>query len=610
MEKSIIVEPVNASILATLTHQVLPTATYPRQLVRLYYGEEDFSSYVISLTFEGTSAHITCEIPLSYANRHDRSAPLQHLWGQPLRGDTDVGEQFDARSAYGTGFSVTSGPGFEGSGYRLTITSDHWCLTRTPPLLWAGQLDGDLPEGPGNLNLQIGTLEDGYSSSTAHFGLRGAKWTYYLLKKERRGPHHTLVVDTAGQTLDYGLLHSELRILSYCVGQPLRCGLLVGLAAGGETVAYLGGTYGYSRLQANYEMTPVPREVFQPWFTLLFQRLTSYLHEKSPAAREEMLHEAITLSVEAAAEINNTSREVKALLACLALARWFVGSEVSLVHSPTKWDRWVRDSRPLHQHAGPGHELLLQARVEKAALPGPVELVQLALHVAQLPPEPELLDAVRTSSRLAAGQVISVTFAESHPRCLYLRSLCAGLLATAVGYHGPVADWQAYQPRWYPDQSSSPWFPVDLTVKPLRFVGVAAEQVPTTRPFDFWPVFERPVVPANSLVALAEVFARSLAARAKEQVRARVLPLPVFDLQEPRLYDFVLESVPVPLATTVLFTLRQAGAQAPLDVVGWEEEIPPITDERELLRFLGHVARAIRTRHAVERLLLLVPEAS
>lgn len=610
MEQSFTVEPNKASLLAILSSYIIPTTTYTRQLVSLHYGEEDFSSYVVSLTFEGTSALITCEVPLSYASQHNRSAPLQHLWGEPLRGSTDLGEKFDARAAYSVGFSVTSGPGFEGSGYRLTITSDNWALTRKKPVLWAGRLEGNLPEGPGNLNLQIGALTTGSSSSHSHFGLLGAKWTYYLLKNERRGLHYTLVINTAEQELDYGLLHSELRILSYCIGQPLHCGLLVGLVAGGETVAYAGGAYGYDRLQANHEMAPVPREIFRPWFTLFFQRLTTHLAESYPAERKEMLHEAMTLSVEASAEVSNTSREVKTLLACFAAARWFIKGETTLVRSSDKWSRWVSDSQPLHRHALPGRQRLLQARVEAASLPGPVESIQLALKVAHLTPEPALLEAVRVSSQLTSGQVISTTYAESQPRCLCLRSLCAGLLATAVGYHGPVADWHTHRPRWYSEQSVSPWFPVDLAIQPPQFVAAAPEQTPNARPMDFWPVFERPTVPEGSLVALAQAFARSLASRASEQVRARVLPLPVFSPQEPRLYDFVLESVSVPLATTVLFTLRQAGLQAPLEVLGWEDELLTISDERILLRFLGQVARATRTRHAVERLLLLAPDSN
>jgi len=613
LEQFIVVEPTQARLLATIDGHTIPAATYPRQLLALHYGDEDLTPYAVSLTFEGISAVIACELPLSYAtqNNRDRGAPLLHLWSQPLRGRTELGEAFEARAAYSVGMTAVSGPGLEGSGTRVTVRADDWHLARAQPCLWAGSLVGDLPEGPGNLHLRIGTPHTGGSMSRGHFGLVGSRWTYFLLKKGKRRPHHTLVVDTAGQALDPVLLGSELRVLSYCLGQPLHCGFLVGLDAHGETVAYAGGEYGFLRLRPNHEFPPVPQEYFRPWFTLLFQHLTQHLEVPQLRARNEVLYEAITLYVESAAEINNTSREVKALLACLAVAHWFVGPAPGLVAAPAKWARWVRTSPIVRAHAQEGRAELLRTRLEVAAQPGPVELLHLALAEAGLAFPQELREAVQMSSQLATGQVVgAIAYADSQPRCLHLRTLCAGLLATAVGYRGPVAEWDAPRSRRPTGETRSDgWFPTDPAVRPPQFVAEATEHLAATPLVELWPTFERPVVPAGSLVQLLENFARSLASRAGELVRARVVPLPVLDPEAPRLYDFVLESVPVPLASTVLFTVQQAGPGAPLAVLSWDEEGPVIADERALAQFLGQVARAPRTRHAVERLLLLAPDA-
>lgn len=235
----------------------------------------------------------------------------------------------------------------------------------------------------------------------------------------------------------------------------------------------------------------------------------------------------------------------------------------------------------------------------------------MALQRAQLPLEPKLLGAVGVSSQLAAGQLVGVNYPESQLRCLCLRALCAGMVAVAVGYAGPLAGWNTTLGKHLGNKvADTDWFPVDSTVRPLQFVAHAASRLPTAKLTELWPTFERPTVPEGSLVNLIENFARNLASRTGEQVRARVVPLPVFDVEEPRLYDFVLESVLVPLASTVLFTVRQAGQQVPLDVLSWDEEVPVIMDERALTHFLGQVARADRTRHAIERLLLLVPSSS
>lgn len=606
MEQTIAVEETKAQLLATIEGHAIPSSTYPRKLVKLQYGTEDLTSYAVSLSFVGTGVVIICQLPADYAHQPtiDRADPLQHLWGEPLTGVTDLGETFGARAAYSLTFT------FDGGGYRVTVSAEDWQLVRESPCLWAGQLTGGLPSGPGNLNLRIGT-DYNASYSRSHFGLLGARWTYFLLAKGKRKLADTLVIDTKGEAFDSIVLNGELLALSYCLGHPVQCSFLVGLDAYGETVAYAGGNYGFDRLQPNHDFAPVPRAHFQSWFTLLFRHLTRTLAAHRFKKRSEFLYEAIKLYVESSAEVNNTSREVKALLACLTVARWFGEQPPLLVQSPTKWKRWATTSQVLRTQAAEGYEELLRARVAAASQLGPVEIIHMALQRAQLPLEPKLLGAVGVSSQLAAGQLVGVNYPESQLRCLCLRALCAGMVAVAVGYAGPLAGWNTTLGKHLGNKvADTDWFPVDSTVRPLQFIAHAASQLPTAKLTELWPTFERPAVPEGSLVSLIENFARNLASRTGEQVRARVVPLPVFDVEEPRLYDFVLESVLVPLASTVLFTVRQAGQQVPLDVLSWDEEVPVITDERALTHFLGQVARADRTRHAIERLLLLVPSSS
>lgn len=181
MDQIITVEENKAQLLATIEGHTIPSSTYPRKLVKLQYGTEDLTSYAVSLSFEGTGVVIICQLPADYAHQAtiDRADPLQHLWGEPLTGVTDLGETFDARAAYSLTFT------FDGGGYRVTVSAEDWQLVREPPCLWAGQLTGGLPSGPGNLNLRIGT-DYNASYSRSHFGLWGPAGRIFCWQKAKR----------------------------------------------------------------------------------------------------------------------------------------------------------------------------------------------------------------------------------------------------------------------------------------------------------------------------------------------------------------------------------------------------------------------------------------
>jgi hypothetical protein len=594
-------------LLASIDERAIPLSTYPRQLRTLRYGDEDISSYAINLTFEKEKAKLACVLPNAYINEEhiDSRDALKHLWGARVVATTDTGEVFEAEYGYCTNRSFNFAS--DGGGQRVSILAREWQLIRTTPLLWAGRLDGSFPHGLGNLDLRVKT-KDGSFHSRSDFALKGARWTYYLLARdEKRKKPNTLVIDTGGEKLDHHLLNNELQVLSYCLGQPLSCSFFVGLDIDGQSVAYAGGSYGFDRLRPNHYFSPVPRDVRTPWFIAFFQAITQKLAQLEDESRKQALYETINQSVESSSEINYISREVKATLACLAISRWFAGNITSLVKAPADWDKKIASSNILYPLATLGQEELLLSRVLAASRPGPIELIQLALREARLQPNQDLLDAVIQSSVLLSGQTFATNYKDSQSRCTRLRTLCAGLMATAVGYKGPLAGWESEEPEWVGEGITTTWIGVDPTTQPPYFTARVIELLPTANAVELWPTFQRPAIPKTSLVSLVENFALNLASRTDEQVRARILPLPFFNSDEPRLYDFILESARQPQANTVLFTIRQDSENAPLDILSWDEDVDTIKDERALTSFLAMVALAPRTRHAVERLLLVAP---
>ncbi|UOG76817.1 hypothetical protein MTX78_09500 [Hymenobacter tibetensis] len=596
-------------MIASIEGRAIPSSTYPRQLSELHYGSENLSPYAISLTFSNETATLACVLPKDYISQAhlDKTDPMAHLWGQSLVATTDTGEKFEARQGYCTHQSIIFAS--EGGGRRISITAREWQLTRHKPHLWVGRLAGTFPQGIGNLNLRVEIEDRGSSFSLTNFVLKGSRWTYFLLRKnDKKKTDNTLVIDTNGGDIDHILLNNELQILSYCLGQPLYCNFLVGLDEEMQSVAYAGGDYGFERILPNHNFSPVPRDSNKPWFTVFFQAITQQLAHLEELSRKQTLFETITLSVESSAEVHYISRETKAVLACLAAARLFVKDEVNLTSlSNDEWAIWIKENNALLSVAAEDTKDLLLSRVLSANEPGPVELTILALKMASLPLNPDLIQAIAESSVLLSGRSFETSYKESDNRCRRLRTLCAGLMAASVGYKGPLAGWELDEPKWYGEEPATEWLVIDSDVQPSYFVAQVNNLLPILSTAELWPTFERPSIPDGSLVLLVEEFARSLASRTNEQVRARILPLPVFSSNEAQLYDFILEAVQQPQTNTVLFTIRQEYKSAKLDILSWEEEIDTIEDEKALIQFLRGVALAPRTRHAVERLLLVTP---
>ena len=294
MADVITVTEADARLLASLEQYDVQATTYPRQLTQLLYGEEDLTDYVISLSFQESTAVVVCEVPHSYSRAPDRlpGDPLAHLAGQPLQGITEEEEKFEALAAHPVSF--TFGAGLQEGHDRVTITATYWQLTRSAPRLWAGRLQGGLPSKSSNVVLRVGPPGFGDFSRT-HYGLLGSRWTYFLLNRKKKHLTDILVLDSAGAPLDYELLNNELQTMGFCLGRPLGCKLLIGLDEAGQPVAYAGGSYGYDYLpQVNHQFAPVPEEVFMPWFTLLFTHLTRYLADRPPTNEQRRyLYEAM-----------------------------------------------------------------------------------------------------------------------------------------------------------------------------------------------------------------------------------------------------------------------------------------------------------------------------
>lgn len=304
--------------------------------------------------------------------------------------------------------------------------------------------------------------------------------------------------------------------------------------------------------------------------------------------------------MEALSETSVSSYELKTLLACIAASRWFIGEIPSILETSEDTSRILsRFVGELTPHTTPGVADVLAARVRKLSIPGTTELLRLSLRKAELHESDELLSVVEDSSRILLGERPPGDF---NDRCAKLRTLCAGLVARAVDYDGPISGWHKAVPYFFYREDTT-WRPATDDPTPARFTA-RVTVAPAVTPAELWPVFVRPTIAPDSLLSLVDQFAKSLGSRANDDVRARLLPLPGVQSDE-QLFDFTLESLSHPGANTIIFSIRTSSTGDKLEVINWEESVAPIETEGTLLKFLQTVAEAASTRTAVERLLLL-----
>lgn len=576
------------------------TTTHPRHFDELLYGTLNLSSGATSLTFAHGQATAVCELPtdLSTAPTQQRfTHPLEALWNAPLRGKTSLGESFDAPSAITTNYGTSWKAGHRVD--RATILASRWKLQKAQPVLWAGALLTELPSDIGNLDLRVET-QGQRSFSRGHSVLQGSRWRYALLapNKSRYASPTIAIIPSADTPLDHGVFYRELHALSYCVGRPLDCNFLSGFSEDGAVVACAGGDYGFSRLRTNTVAAPVPEGDHESRFIPLFQAIARQLEVDDP--RNPNLSEALWLYVEALSETSVSSYELKTLLACVTAARFFVPELPAILNrseeASAALKRIVSDLQPYV----PGDLAdVLEARIKKLSVPDTLELVWLALREAQLVESQELLSVVQESTRILLGDIPSPNYNE---RCAKLRTLCSGLVSVAVGYDGPISGWHKADPYFFYLEDTT-WRPAVGDPKPEYFTALVTSSL-RAAPGDLWPAFIRPTIPPQSLLSLVDEFANSLASRASDEVRARLIPLSGTETEH-QLFDFVLESRSNPAANTIIFSVRSRHGGDSIEIVNWEESVEPMGTEDSLLRFLETVANSASTRLAVERLLSL-----
>lgn len=584
------IKETEANLLFNLYSRSIPTTTYPRFLSKIRVGDEEYSSLSASLKIDNGSAVITCT-SLEKAENRSLNDYLDRFGKVTLSGVTQYGELFRANRA-GV-MSLT----FSETGHQFIIQSYYWALGDGEASMWAGQVSTELSSYFGNLSIVAHTGGVEHISSF-HLLLKGSVWTYYILRKGNRQANDILLINTHGRAIDPAILDRELRALSFCFGYPITCSFFTGIDYRGNVVGQFGGAFGDYRLNRNFTDTPIANSPDESWTELFFQQLTKQLAANN--AQSVRISEAINLYVEASTEANLTSRAVKLLTTAMTAAHYFLEGD----------PYWINKTGDLQDRT----DKVLR-RVGEDSDSNPVGLLTRALRKAGLEARTELINAVRRSFQIVLGFLPEENFRESVASCELLRTLSIGLIASAIGYKGPISlkSFTTYSLERTANSSFASgltdWWRFNSTfdVKPDHFLAEVTQLIPVPDSSDLWPIFERPAVPRDSQVSVIEEFAKSLAAKTREQVRARLLPLPVYSDERNRLYDLVLESIKYPLANSILFTVRQETPTAGLEILNWEDSVELILSDTELYAFLKRVASSSRTRHAVERLLLATP---
>lgn len=583
------IEETEANLLFNLYSRSIPTTTYPRFLHKLHIEDKGYLTLTASLKIDNDLAVVTCR-ELEKADNRILDDYFDQNKSLTLYAITQYGELFKTNAAKIVNQTISE------TRYEFTIQSDYWELGNENAFMWAGQLSTELSSYSGNLFITayIGGVEH---ISSFHFLLQGSAWTYYILRKANRQPSDILVINTRGRALDPIIFNRELQALSFCLGYPVTCRFFTGIDNQGKVIGQFGGTFGDYRLNRNYNDAPVPNSHNQSWTELLFQQLTRQLAADN--GQSVRIQEAIKLYVEASTEANLTSRAVKLLTTALTVAHYFLEDEPFRISKTGELE-------------GKTDEALMIAGDNSDS--DPIGLLIRALRNAGLEAQPDLINAVRRSYQLVLGFFPQNSFLEDLASCELLRTLSIGLIASAIGYKGPISlgsltnySFRRTGVNYGYDLTS--WWTVSSPpdVKPDHFLAQVTQLIPVADSSDLWPVFERPAIPQDSQVSVIEEFAKSLAAKTGDRVRARLLPLPVYRDESSRLYDFILESIKYPLANSILFTIRQETPMADLEILNWEDSTEIISTEPELYAFLKKVASSSRTRHAVERLLLATP---
>ncbi|WP_157816007.1 hypothetical protein [Spirosoma pollinicola] len=544
------------------------------------FGGEDWSAYPATLVFDDQVPKLNYILPVEAQGSVQQNTDNK-LWGAPLYAATENGETFFSKLTYYS--DSTTEYGGPNKGFRVNLESLYWQLFQDEIFLWVGQLSEKIPFSRGNLRLEV----ENFSASQGHYYLKGDIYTYYILRQKDT---NLFVIEAPSAILNHAIVDRDLWGISFCLGFPITCKLLTGFNREGKIIGYAGSNFGFNKIKKNSQRPPIPYK--QNVFCLpeLFEKITQKLSEvaKKDNATNYLL-DVLWLYVESTAETWNTSRELKLFYACLNAAICIVYSNLDgLKNNESK----VRDVE----------ELLTQFTDKQStglSSLQPIRIFQVAASFANIENVTDLIQSARMSySALMNGQPEDLE--ASKERQDKLINLCIALLAHYVGYTGPI-----YNGLPQPIIPLPTYEMTDSTLE--TYIAHTANLMPLEEITNLWPVFQEPTIPKNSLVGLVNNFAKSLAPRTENRVRARLVPLPSFGQDQPKLFDFIIESTRYTLASNILFTIRQISNTAPLEITNWDEDVPTIATEQQLIPFLTSVASSERTKELIERLLLAIP---
>jgi hypothetical protein len=575
------IDPSIARVLYFLAHRSFPTTTFPRVLEEAKVAGEDWSAYPGTLVFDDQNPKLVFTIPVNFSGLFNNELP-DKLWDVAAEAMTEDRETFISDHTYFGGATTNFGGPNEGT--RVTIRTSSWQLTKEPVFLWAGVLSEKIPHSKGNLSLH---QKDSFHSD-GHYRLQSDVYTYYIIRQKEAS---ILVVDTNQSTIKHETLTRDLRIMSFCLGFPINCKLLTGVNTDAKLVSYLGSNFGFYRIRRNGSHALIPLEENAFCFPDLFEKLVrKFVELYSSDSRFNFLYDVFFLYVEYTAEHWNNSREMKLFHACLNGAYCILkasGQLPIIALGEEDDDQYIQvyadDSLKANQYFEWDSQL-------------PVSVLHDALSIVEPEAISKYLPIIKNSfAALLGGQ--PEDFQASQGRQEALKSLCITLVAHYVGYKGPIED----------SSDDKDLLAVKPGIDQESYMATIDEPLLPGDITDLWPIFQEPIIPENSLVGLIDNFAKSLASRTDNRVRARLIPVLMLGDESPQLYDFIIESTRYTLANNKLFTIRQDSATAPLVVVNWDEDIPALTNESQLINFLRSVATAKRTKELIERLLLAVP---
>ncbi|WP_438015049.1 hypothetical protein WMF18_29740 [Sorangium sp. So ce315] len=589
-------EAVSAA-LHRLSRGFLPSSAVERRLSELHAASLVQSLVPKALRVDGDALLVVCDIESPGESLSD--VGLDELSRLRLSGRCQDGSTFSARVAF-----VKS---LERKTRRLVgavLSCDEWAIERSTArlLLWVGVTDAELPPRRGNLRLSRGR-----ELAADHYQFQGQSGTCYLIRCEPRPEARWLFAlePRSAEIPDLDALGRDLMTIAFCFGHPFRVGLLHGLGEDGDLAGAFRTGAGEPSVRRLRRDPPVPqRAVDPPWPAALFEAISGHLARGG--AREAALTEAMKRYLEALHEPSTEGRALKLLQGARAAATALLGEERASKADRKRWEDWLSQNRALLEaHAGgaPPDELLDALR--RPARDRASGVIRSALSSVDLPVLLEMEAALASAEASLFGE--GPEPGPDERSTAILRTLLVALVASAVGYQGPISGWERPASRRSYDPAS-PWWPVDGSaadrVEPVT--AVVPERGGPTDVRELWPHFGAPKVPIQGLIATVASFAEGLEARTNGAVVATVKPLP----QGPRelaLFELVMAPAGRPTAQRLLLTIEDAG-NGRIRITGWDEKPRPFSKEAQLISFLNKLANRAETHELVQELMILEQE--